>query len=152
MAFALLEARAFGLAPESAACISRIIPGTDLGRPWETLSFDSEKERIATEILAAADLLGQMADRAYLEKLLFLYYEFREAGIGGYDSTFDILKKTAGFYASTKNRQRTRLGMSVPEKLRRKGKWLFIINEYFHPANIIMRALDGNDLCQQQFI
>lgn len=103
-AFTLHEAVAFSLGPESATRISRIILGTDLGQQWETLTFDSEKERIAAEILATADLLGQMADRVYLEKLLFLYYEFREAGIGGYDSTFGILKKTAGFYEFIKNR------------------------------------------------
>jgi hypothetical protein len=105
-----LEADAFGLSSRTAARISRIILGTDLGRPWESLVFDSEKERIAAEILATADLLGQMADRAYLEKLLFLYYEFREAGIGGYDKAFDIILKTSGFYASTKNRLDVTLG------------------------------------------
>lgn len=109
-AFTLLEAEAFGLGPKTAARISRMILGTDLGRPWETLTFDSEKERIAAEILATADLLGQMADRVYLEKLLFLYYEFREAGIGGYDRAFDILKKTSGFYESTKHRLDVTLG------------------------------------------
>jgi hypothetical protein len=109
-AFTILEAESFGLDSKSAARISRIILGTDLGRPWETIAFDSEKERIAAEILATADLLGQMADRAYLEKLLFLYYEFREAGIGGYDGAFDILKKTVGFYGSTKDRLDITLG------------------------------------------
>ena len=109
-AFALREAEAFGLDPESAARISRIILGTDLARSWETLVFDSEKERIAAEILASAELLGQMADRRYLEKLLFLYYEYREAGIGGYDCAFDILKKTAEFYTSIKNRLDVTLG------------------------------------------
>lgn len=45
-----------------------------------------------------------MADRTYLEKLLFLYYEFREADFPGYDTEFDILRKTLGFYESTKIR------------------------------------------------
>jgi hypothetical protein len=109
-AFTLLEADALGLSQRTAARISRIILGTDLGRPWDSLVFDSEKERIGAEILATADLLGQMADRAYLEKLLFLYYEFREAGIGGYDKAFDILQKTSGFYESTKHRLDVILG------------------------------------------
>ncbi len=108
--FVLREAEAFGLGPDTAARISRIILGTDLGRAWDSLTFDSEKERIAAEILASADLLGQMSDRAYLEKLLFLYYEFREAGIGGYDSAFDILRKTAVFYESTQKRLDVTLG------------------------------------------
>lgn len=108
--FVLHEAKAFGLGPESAARISRMILGTDLGHPWDSLTFNSEEERIAAEILASADLLGQMADRSYIEKLLFLYYEFREAGIEGFDNAFDIIKKTSAFYASTKNRLDVILG------------------------------------------
>lgn len=105
-AFALREASAFGLAPERAARVGRMILGTDLARPLGTLELECarEDERQGIEVLAAADLLGQMADRAYIEKLLFLYYEFREAGIEGYNSAFDILRKTAGFYESTKSR------------------------------------------------
>jgi len=105
-AFALREASAFGLAPERAARIGRMILGTDLARPLGVLEHECarEDERQGIEILAAADLLGQMSDRAYIEKLLFLYYEFREAGIEGYNSAFDILRKTAGFYESTKAR------------------------------------------------
>ncbi|HOC58631.1 MAG: HD domain-containing protein [Syntrophaceae bacterium] len=108
--FTLREAEAFGLDQASAARISRMILGTDLARSWDKLVFESEQERIAAEILATADLLGQMADRMYLEKLLFLYYEFREAGIGGYNCAFDILKKTVEFYASTKNKLDITLG------------------------------------------
>jgi hypothetical protein len=103
-AFTRREAAALGLDPEAADRIARMILGTDLARPWEKLVFQDEDERLGAEILAAADIIGQMADRAYLEKLLFLYYEFKEAGIGGYDTAFDILKKTAGFYESTKLR------------------------------------------------
>ena len=50
-----------------------------------------------------------MADRAYLEKLLFLYYEFREAGIEGYNTEFDILRKTLDFYEITQTRLETTL-------------------------------------------
>jgi hypothetical protein len=109
-AFTRREARAFGLDEASAERVARMILGTDLARRWKDLYFESEGERIGAEVLAAADLLGQMADRAYLEKLLFLYYEFREAGIGGYETAFDILRKTAGFYKSTKERLEGPLG------------------------------------------
>ena len=61
----------------------------------------SGETRTGGSILATADLIGQMSDRAYLEKLLFLYYEFSEAGMEGFDTTFDILKKTLAFYEST---------------------------------------------------
>jgi hypothetical protein len=116
-AFARRESAAFGLAAAAAERVARMILATDLARPWGELGFGDDAERAGAQVLAAADLLGQMADRAYLEKLLFLYYEFREAGIGGYDTSFDILKKTAGFYGSTKERLDGPLG-SVSRKSR----------------------------------
>lgn len=90
--------RTFGLEQGRAERIARLILGTDFSHGLAAASFSDEAERTAAATLAAADLLGQMADRAYLEKLLFLYYEFREAGIGGYGTAFDILKNTASFY------------------------------------------------------
>lgn len=103
-AFVRREAAAFGLSDDAAARAARIILATDLARPWGSLEFEDEAERTGAQMLASADLLGQMADRVYLEKLLFLYYEFREARIEGYHDAFDILKKTASFYESTKAR------------------------------------------------
>ena len=50
--------------------------------------------------MGTADLLAQMADRQYLEKLLLLYEEFEEAGLPGYGSEIELLKKTEGFYES----------------------------------------------------
>ncbi|MFA6505603.1 MAG: HD domain-containing protein [Treponemataceae bacterium] len=99
-AFVQTHAAAFRLSSTRAANVAAIILGTDLAIPWDSLKFDDPDGKTATAVLAAADLLGQMADRAYLEKLLFLYYEFREAGIGGYKTAFDVLRKTATFYES----------------------------------------------------
>ncbi len=103
-AFVLRHASDFDLAPAQAARIGRMILGTDLARRWDALELKSAEECRAAAILAAADLLGQMADRAYLEKLLFLYYEFKEAEIEGYSTAFDILRKTASFYGTVKAR------------------------------------------------
>jgi len=63
-----------------------------------------EEDLAEGSILGAADLIAQMSDRAYLEKLLFLYYEFSEAGLEGFDTSFDILRKTLAFYESIMNR------------------------------------------------
>jgi hypothetical protein len=109
-AFVIRQAAAFALPPERASKVARLILGTDLARKWDKLEFLDATEGRAAMILAAADILGQMADRAYLEKLLFLYYEFREAGFEGYSTAFDILKKTAAFYESTKIRLDETLG------------------------------------------
>jgi hypothetical protein len=86
--------------------IIRLIQSTDLKTDFAKIAFPSEEEQDSGAILGSADILGQMSDRAYLEKLLFLYHEFREAGIPGYDTEFDILKKTRDFYEAVKGRLR----------------------------------------------
>ncbi|MCG6893383.1 MAG: hypothetical protein LJE65_07225 [Desulfobacteraceae bacterium] len=63
-----------------------------------TLSFSSESLRQLGYIVGSADLLAQMADRLYLEKLLLLYEEFEEAGLPAYESALDLLQKTSHFY------------------------------------------------------
>jgi hypothetical protein len=82
--------------------ISRLIRCTGLTSEFDNIAFASEQEKIAGAMLGTADLLGQMSDRTYLEKLLFLYYEFKEAGIEGYNTEFDIIRKTIDFYTMTK--------------------------------------------------
>lgn len=104
IAFASRHRNAFGLNEERAERIGRLIAGTDLATPFESIPYSDEMELFAGKLLASADLLGQMADRTYLEKLLFLYYEFKEAGFPGYDTEFDMLRKTLGFYEMTKKR------------------------------------------------
>jgi hypothetical protein len=113
-AFAVAEARPLGLSTEEAEKVARLILGTDMARAWESITYTGEAERARAAILAAADLLGQMGDRAYLEKLLFLYYEYREAGVGDYQTAFDILRKTLGFYEIVKKRLDGSLGSTAP--------------------------------------
>jgi hypothetical protein len=86
---------------EACACI---IKGTCLNSDFRGIPFPSEEMTLVGKLLATADLLGQMADRAYLEKLLFLYYEFREGNVGGYEKELDILQKSMEFYKTTQKR------------------------------------------------
>ena len=62
------------------------------------LPFSSKELRLLGCIVGSADLLAQMADRYYLEKLLLLYKEFEEARLQGFDSELELLKKTKYFY------------------------------------------------------
>lgn len=104
IAFLARHGQVFGISEEAVASISQMIQCTNLSVEMEGMSFISDEERTAGTILGTADLLGQMADRAYLEKLLFLYYEFKEAGIGGYKTEYDIIRKNVDFYEMTKKR------------------------------------------------
>jgi len=77
---------------------------TGLNTDLRTLSFSDPDVELCGKMLGAADILGQMADRTYLEKLLFLYHEFKEAGLSGYESERDLLEKTLGFYDMIRKR------------------------------------------------
>jgi hypothetical protein len=71
---------------------------TILDRLPLSIPFPDEESRTCGYILGSADLLAQMADRLYLEKLLLLFKEFEEARLPGFDSELDLLHKTKDFY------------------------------------------------------
>ncbi|MDY6969959.1 MAG: hypothetical protein SVR08_15065 [Spirochaetota bacterium] len=104
IAFVVKQNRKFLIDQDDVATISKLIRCTGLNMNIDEIPFGTEQERIAGSILGTADILGQMSDRVYLEKLLFLYYEFREAGIPGFNTEFDIIKKTIDFYKVTEKR------------------------------------------------
>ena len=59
---------------ENVEMINRLIRSTGLSSDFLSIKFNSEEEKTAGAALGTADLLGQMSDRTYLEKLLFIYY------------------------------------------------------------------------------
>jgi hypothetical protein len=68
------------------------------------IRFESQEHEIVGKILGTADLIGQMADRDYLEKLIFLYQEFEEGGVSIYHNELDFLKATPDFWAFSQQR------------------------------------------------
>lgn len=128
----------FSIEDNDAQEIKNYISSTGLNVQWEAIPFKNQEERIAGGILGTADLLGQMADRKYLEKLLFLYYEFKEAGIPGYDTEFDILRKTIDFYKITKERLDTTL-LKIYEYATEHFK-----QRYNIPYNLYILAIERN--------
>ena len=81
---------------------------SDIG-PSAADAHAADREPTLATMLLYADLLGQMADRAYLEKLLLLYDEFRRIGVDAYRSEIELLRGTAGFYGSIAKRSKGRL-------------------------------------------
>jgi hypothetical protein len=74
------------------------------------IHFESAHHQAVGWMLGTADLLGQMADRTYLERLPFLYREFEEGKVQGFESEVDLLKKTPAFWEFTQFRLITELG------------------------------------------
>ncbi len=104
IAFLMKHGRARGISDSEAEQMSWIIQSTGISVKIDSIPFSSSEIKIAGTMLGTADLLGQMSDRVYLEKLLFLYYEFREAGIPGFNTEYDIIRKTVDFYEVTKRK------------------------------------------------
>jgi hypothetical protein len=82
----------------------KVIQVTDHRQHPDWVTFDNPQQELAAFATATSDLIGQMANREYIERLLFLYFEFEEAKLGGFADVHDLLGKTISFYRLTKNR------------------------------------------------
>lgn len=82
----------------------KVLKCTSLAADICRIRFRSEELRVIGKMLATVDILGQMGHRNYLEKLLLLYRELREAKIAGYDREIDVFKRTFAFYEMAKRR------------------------------------------------
>jgi hypothetical protein len=102
--------KARGLPAEYQSLSEGMLLCTNLRVKVAAIRFGPGNARLLGQILGAADLLGQMAARTYLEKLLFLYYEFQEGKVPGFSDEFDLLQKTFGFYEATRRRLAQDLG------------------------------------------
>ncbi|MFC1844501.1 hypothetical protein ACFLZ5_06880 [Thermodesulfobacteriota bacterium] len=85
---------------------SHIIMCTKLSLPIDEIPFRSEGIKEMGKILGSADLIAQMADKNYLEKLPLLFLEFKEAGMPGFETPLELFQNTEEFYHSV---ARTRL-------------------------------------------
>lgn len=83
---------------------SDILRCTGLSTKISELDFSSPLVATLGKMMGTADLLGQMADRLYLEKLPFLYQEFEEGGLDQFIGEYDLLQKTIQFYNLTQQR------------------------------------------------
>lgn len=98
MDFLEYHGKTFGLTKDEITAGRAMILCTDLSVDMASIEFPDERVEQLGKMLGTVDLLAQMADRSYLEKLLFLFHEFSEARVGDYTSEVDLLKKTVDFY------------------------------------------------------
>jgi hypothetical protein len=110
------------------------------------IKFQSREHEILGKILGTADLIGQMANENYLEKLPLLYDEFKEGGVPGYNNKFDLLKQTPAFWDMVKKRLVNELG-HVDRYLRDYLRVLWGINQ-----DLYRQAIDHNIERLQAFL
>lgn len=91
---------ASGFSAEDISDCGHIIMCTALTLPLTEIPFRSDEIRTMGKVLGSADLIAQMADRNYLEKLPLLFLEFKEARMPGFETPFELFKNTGKFYHS----------------------------------------------------
>jgi len=109
MNFAGHYGRQHGFTPDDIKACQTMICCTDFDADFDTIMWPSRDVELLGKMLAAADLLAQMADRAHLEKLFYLYQEFQEGLVSGYNSAEDLLRKTMDFYSIADDRFKNKL-------------------------------------------
>ncbi|NVM25713.1 MAG: hypothetical protein HWN70_07335 [Desulfobacterales bacterium] len=99
-----------GYSREDIESCRAILECTGLNVKIGEIDFGSAQIEMLGKMVGTADMLGQMADRTYLEKLPLLYHEFREGNVPGFESELDLLKETPGFHEMTIERFEHELG------------------------------------------
>ena len=127
-----------GFPSEYSTICSDFLRCTGLDVKIAEIKFKSKEHEILGQIIGTADLIGQMANENYLEKLPFLYDEFKEGGVPGYDDKLELLKKTPAFWEMVKKRLVNELG-HVDRYLRDYLRVLWGINQ-----DLYRQAIDRN--------
>ncbi len=123
---------------EDAIKADQMIQCTSLFTDFDKFEFASPGTDILSRMVFAADLMAQMADRSYIEKVHLLYEEFAESEIMNYSDDEDLLRQTAGF---------------VEAMLVRILKEINLVSDYLHHhfkarcnlnRDLYMEAIEGN--------
>lgn len=130
--------------PELMAATGKVILATD-HRPVAVMpDYETPGQRLAASVTATADLIGQMANREYLERLLLLYCEFKDGGIDFFADVHDLLEKTDGFYKLMMVRLQNELGGLAPHLIRHFEKTRGVRrNFYLESVNRNLDYLDA---------
>jgi hypothetical protein len=102
----------FGLQESEIHAGMAMIHCTDLNCDLASVPFPDKTTEQIGKMLATADILAQMADRTYLEKLLFLFYELDEACIQDYEDELDLMRQSKDFYIRMADRFESQLSSS----------------------------------------
>ena len=123
-----------GIGQDAIVEASQMIGCTIMTRAPNEMSFLSDDHRQLGYMVGTADLMAQMAERTYLEKLLLLFREFEEAEIPGFDSELVLLEKTESFYNHV---ARTRLTEQLGDVVR-----------FMHPHFRVRWGIDEDLYCR----
>lgn len=113
-----------------------VIQCTNLSLSPDKINFPSTEAKLAGYVLGTADILAQMADRCYLERLPFLFQEHREGGVKTHGSAIELMQNTSTFYQDiiAKRLEHTFAGIPVAMQTHFRERWQ--INDNLYATNI----------------
>ncbi len=77
---------------------SVIIQSTNLSINPDTLFFSTAEMQLASFAVGSADIMAQLADRYYIERLPLLFQEFLDGGVNHHKSLWELMEQTSVFY------------------------------------------------------
>ena len=120
--------------PDMATPLEFMIQSTNHVLNFSRIDFPDKRTRLLGQIISSADLVGQMADRTYLEKLLFLYLEFYEARLGNFQSMYALLCNTCSFYENTRQVLDSELGGIHTKLALHFMEWFGVERNYYQES------------------
>ncbi len=147
--------------PSFLADCALIIQCTDLKVNPDTLEFPSAEIQLACSAVGSADILAQMADRYYLERLPFLFQEHKEGGVTLHNSAVELMRHTTNFYydviVDRLERVFGNLSRSMQTHFRErwnvdKNLYLENITNNLDYINVIIRSCENEMECLQRFL
>jgi len=121
-----------------------MITCTDLKIRPLSLSFASKDHLLAGCIVGTADILAQMADRYYLERLPWLFEEMKIGGINTFSSKMDLFQHTTTFFNQVIKTRLKKDLKDVQQAMRPhfRARWHIDANLYLNNINNNMIYLD----------
>ncbi len=110
-----------------------VIKCTDLTLDPKDIAFPSPASKLAGYILGSTDILAQMADRCYLERLPFLFQEHKDGGLKTHDSALELIQDTTFFYHNiiTERLEKTFLNIAQAMQAHFHERWQISDNLYY---------------------
>jgi hypothetical protein len=119
---------------------------TDLASPVDSIKPRGRSHAVIGRILGSVDISAQMADRTYLEKLPFLFDEFKESGIDLFKDATDLLLRTPEFHKFIQVRLKNDL-WDVHQHMKAHFKHRLGVEEDFYQSTVKRSMAFLADVC-----
>lgn len=115
---------------------SAVIKCTNLTLDPRDIPFPSPASKLAGYVLGSADILAQMADRCYLERLPFLFQELKDGGLRTHGSAIELMENTTLFYHNIVRVRLTEAFANTAKAMQPHFQQRWGINDNLYSTNI----------------